>query len=116
MFLPNTTGLLTSYTAGTDKFGQAIYDGEAAVVPCAIVKLEPTVQKTPIRSTGSASRGEADELIEPAMILFPSSVQITEGDKFVILGVSLRCISVQPRISIAGNLDHYECTFEAWSQ
>ena len=55
MFTANTTGLLTHYT-GTDKFGQSLYEAPGTVVPCAVVKLQPIIQKTPIRSTASASR------------------------------------------------------------
>ena len=113
MFTANTTGLLTHYT-GTDKFGQSLYEAPGTVVPCAVVKLQPIIQKTPIRSTASASRGEADELVEPATILFPSFVAISHLDKFAIIGSYLRCISVQPRIGMNGTIDHYECQFEVW--
>lgn len=112
MFVPNTTGLLAKFQ-GTDKFGQSVYAAQPLTVGCAVVKLNPVVQKTPIRSTGSASRGMADELVEPAVILFPASVPVGELDKLVIQGSTLRCIAVQPRVSIAGTVDHFECTFEA---
>jgi len=114
VFVPNTTGILTLFI-GHDKYGQEVYAASGVKAACGIVKLEPIVQKTPIRSTGSASRGEADELVEPAMILFPANSPINVLSKFQILGATLRCISVQPRINIGGEVDHLECTFEAGS-
>jgi len=113
MFSPNTSGLLTRRT-GTDKFGQPIYAAQGATVGCAVANLEPKIQQTPIRSTASASRGEADEIVVAAVILFPSTVQITELDKFSIFGSYLRCTAVAPRVGVYGGVDHYECEFEIW--
>lgn len=112
MFAPNTTGLL--FAAGaTDKFGQNTFQSTGVSVACAVVKLDPTVEKTPIRSTGSASRGEADELVDPAIVLFPPESTIKLLDELLIYGSRLRCIEVSPQISVAGVIDHYECSFEA---
>lgn len=112
MFTPNTIVLL--FKAGaTDKFGQNTYPAIGVTVVCAITKLDPKIQKTPVRSVESASRGEADDIVETATILFDPSIGIQPLDKVQAYGYSLRCIRASPQISTTGTLDFYECAFEA---
>jgi hypothetical protein len=112
MFQPNVTALWFA-AGGTDKFGQNSYPAQGVSVPCAVTKLDPQIKKTPIRSVESASRGEADELVEVATLLFPTSVSVKPLDKVIAFGYTLRCIRATPMISVAGEIDFYECAFEA---
>jgi hypothetical protein len=113
MFRPNTKGWLerrSGYTIdGVPNFT------EPKEVPCAIVHLIPTEEKTSVRTDSSASRGAAEEVVGNRMkILFPVSVKPAAGDRFVIYGAAMRLISIEPRIAVNGRLDHYEAQAEMW--
>ena len=112
MFSPNTTVFL--FKAGqTDKFGQNTYPSVGASVACAIVKLDPKIQKTPVRSVESASRGEADDIVEVATILFAPALNVQPLDEVLAFDYRMRCIRSSPMISTTGTIDFYECAFEA---
>lgn len=113
MFIPNTQGLLSSQ-AGTNLYGEPDFL-EPRTVPCGVVKLNRIVQKTSVRADSSGSRGNSDEFVSQAKILFLPSSEVRTGDKFEIHGMMLRAIKVHPRISISGILEHYEVDFEAWT-
>ena len=113
MLLPNNKGQLSKRVGYTGQ-GEARF-GAPVMVPCAVVKLIHEIKKTPIRTDASASRGRADEGVSSSVILFPATSGVTVGDRFAIAGLDLRCSGSQPRYDALGTLDHYECTFEAWS-
>jgi hypothetical protein len=115
MFIPNNFGYWTKFL-GTDKFGSPIYSANTIKVGCGVVELDVTVKKTPVRSDASASKGNVDEDVVAATILFPANVPINEEDKFSIAGRYLRVMMVEPRWGMDGALDHYECDFEEWEQ
>lgn len=106
MFLPNTYGML-SRKNGTNIFAEQIF-GSPVKTPCAVVHLQETQVKSPIRADSSASRGNAEELTEMAKILFPRNIVLHVGDKFTILGFSLEVAKIEPRNDVLGKLDHYE--------
>jgi hypothetical protein len=115
MFIPNNKGRLFK-RAGYNKFGEETFS-TAVEIPCSVVKLQGTLVKSPIRTDSSASRGNADEIISSAVILFPTYVtRPVIGDKFEIAEMTLRVLSVEPRYSTIGTLDHIECAFEALPQ
>ncbi len=69
-------------------------------------------EPTSVRSDSSASRGNAQELVMTnAKILFPAHVRIAIGDRFEIQSYDLGLVGREPRISVAGELDHLECLF-----
>lgn len=110
MFRPNTTGVLTR-RLGRNVFGEATFRAPITV-PCGVVTDLGQIQKTPVRSDSSASRGAGEEAVAVAKILFPSSVTIGADDTFEIAGLKLRVIGVQRRISVTGALDHLEVDFD----
>lgn len=112
MFRPNITAQLYA-GQGLTKYGQRSYPDTPVNVPCAVIKLAPTVKKSAIRTTETASRSAADELLDPAVLLFPPTATINAGDKVVVFGNTLICIGVAPMITIDGRLDFYQCQFEA---
>lgn len=96
-----------------DKYGQYSYASTPVTVQCAIVKLFPTVKKSAIRTTETASRSEADETLDPAVLLFLPNVGIGILDKVIAYGNTLVCKTVSPQFSVFGDIDHYLCEFEA---
>jgi hypothetical protein len=109
MFLPNNRGQLFR-RMGNNLHGETQF-ASPQTVDCGVVRLMPKVETTSVRVDSSASRGMAEETTAKAKILFPAYVRIGQDDRFDIAGISLRCITVEPRYAIAGHLDHYECDF-----
>lgn len=114
MFIPNTIGSLARFTGftldGMPNFATAVD------VKCAVVRLAEADQKTSVRTDSSASRGSGEEtVVKNGKILFPVSVNPNAGDKFTIYTVSMRIMSVEPRIAVTGKQDHWECVLEFWS-
>jgi hypothetical protein len=114
MFIPNTFGYL-SRSLGPDKFAQDSY-GPRRSVACAVVHLKDVKQKTSVRTDTSASRSHAEETVMTGKVLFPTSVAIAKGDKFEILGRTLRVIQIEPRNDVLGRHDHNEVDFEVWTR
>ncbi|SER25963.1 hypothetical protein SAMN05216548_1148 [Faunimonas pinastri] len=112
MFIPNNTGRLSRKIGMTIKAEARFSIPET--VDCGVVSLANTDQKTSVRSDSSASRGSAQETVSDAKILFPATVTIIAGDRFEIAGFTLKVITVQPRYSVLGILDHYEVDFAHW--
>lgn len=113
MFRPNTTCIITE-TQGYSVHGEPAF-GIAQTVPCGIVRLDLTSQKTSVRTDSSASRGNAEEEVSRSVLLFPATVTPKLGSKVEIMGITLRIMAVQPRLTVRGGLDHYQCTLEAWT-
>lgn len=113
MFIPNNTGLLAR-NLGFNRYGEPSF-GEAKTVECGVVHLGRVDQKTSVRTDSSATRGNADETLFNAKILFPSYVVVSAGDRFVINGQKLRVTAIEPRYSVYGSLDHYEVDFDRWA-
>lgn len=109
MMIPNTFGLLSPRQT-QDIYSQYTY-GRPVRVPCAIVEIKASVMKTSVRVDQSASRGNEEEQTVVATILFPKTVKIREDDKFQIANTTMRVMSIEPRFSVAGNLDHFEVSF-----
>jgi hypothetical protein len=114
MMIPNTTGLLARQT-GKDIYAQSSY-AAPVVVPCAVVNLNTKVVKTPVRADSSATRGNAEEEVSVSKILFPKTVALTEGDKFIISGVNLRIIGIRQQNNVLGQLDHFEVDLGMWQR
>jgi hypothetical protein len=112
VFIPNTQGKL-SVLKGFNLFGEPDFD-RGETVPCAVVKLIGIADKTSVRTDSSASRGNAEETLTEARILFPANVEVSSGDRFEINGFTLRVQSVHPRYNITGKLDHFDVALEKW--
>lgn len=110
MFIPNTFGLLARRT--TRNIHSEWSYGVAKRVPCAIVHLTKGAEKTTVRADSSASRGNAEESVAAAKILFPTSVNIQVNDRFEIKGVYLRVVKIEPRNDVLGRHDHNEIDLE----
>ena len=115
MFLPNTYGVLFSKT-GRNRHGEPVF-AEGKPVECAVVRLSRVQQPTSVRADSSASRGNASELaMSAAKILFPVSVTVAIGDRFKIASYDLVVTAREPRLSVTGDLDHYECDFGLYAE
>lgn len=110
MFSPNQTGMLYRQAA-RDVHGRVAF-GAAYDCPFAVVNMLVSGQKTSVRADSSASRGAADEIAaQRAKILLPAYADPVIGDKFNFR-LDFRIISVHPRYSVSGALDHWECDLE----
>ena len=113
-FFPNTFGNMRRLT-GLNIHGEPSF-GPVKQVECSVVKLIMDARKTTVRADSSASRGNAEETVIVAKILFMPTAAPLIGDYFRIRNMPLRCILVHPRINVLGTLDHHECDFEHWDE
>ena len=111
MFVPNNTCSLYGATATMDIRGERTYLPVKLGVPCAVISLNLKIDKTSVRADSSGSRGRAEEDQGDAMLLFPASVEIQRNDIVACDGETLEAISIMPRRSVLGRLDHYEVIF-----
>lgn len=114
-FIPNNTGTLRR-SRGTNIYGEHNDLGPPELVPCGIVKLLGSYEKTSVRADSTASRGTAVEEVILSKILFLPSQAPRIDDQFEVAGLVLKCVGVHPRYSILGKLDHHECDFDRWPQ
>lgn len=91
----------------TDLYGQPSY-GASSEAMCAVVKLDVSAMKTSVRTDSSASRGNAEERVSVGRLLFPATQQIAIGDLVNLMGYTVEIMSVQPRLTVFGALDHFE--------
>lgn len=110
MFSPNAVGMLYK-RAGYDKWGQPVVV-EPVECPYAQVNFKREADKTTVRADSSASRGQADEVVSRARILIARFITPEIGDEFEADGNRYRIISVFPRKTVFGRLDHWECDLE----
>lgn len=113
MFIPNQTGQL-SRQLSRNAYGEPVFLPSQPVA-CGVVRLVRLDQKTSVRSDSSASRGNANEYVADAVVLFPATVDPRIGDRFEFQGMTLRITTRHPRIAVSGKLDHYECGLEVWA-
>lgn len=107
MFRPNNTGILRRFVS-YDVYGTEIYASPTSV-PCGVVRLVVTSEKTSVRTDSSGSGSSAEETLITSKILFRPTVSPKREDLFEIAGSTLRIIGVHPRFSVLGDLDHFEC-------
>lgn len=112
MFIPNTTGKLYRRT-GKDMHSEPTF-AAARTVLCAIVHLNKATEKTAVRADQTASRGNAEQFVSAAKLLFPANVVPVINDKFEIRGFTLRVIKVEPRLAVTGKHDHNEVDLAIW--
>lgn len=115
MFRPNQMGELYRFT-GRDIYARATYS-DSIQCPFAVIRLPHLAQKTDKRADSSASRGSADEIIlKHGRILVPKFVTLLIDDVFAYRGQRYLVAGVEPRVSVAGELDHFEVNLEALPQ
>lgn len=107
MFVPNQTCSHIAKSGLRTRHGEPIFL-DAVTVPCAVVRLEPSVQHTSVRADSSGSRANAEEVATNATILFPAYVTVQNDDVIEIAGYRLEVKTVHPRFHVTGILDHYE--------
>lgn len=101
---------------GFDIHGRQKFDDP---IPCPFspVNLALESDKTSVRSDSSGSRGSADRsAVEEGQILLPKTVSVKNGDVFSFGGVSYKVMSVHPRYSVCGQLDHHDCKLELFQE
>jgi len=114
MFLPNTDCWITAQTLEADIYGRRI-EGARRHERCGVVKLLVENGKTSVRADSSASRGNADEYVADAVLLFPATSQVQYGEKVEIAGFELKVSGVFPRFTVQGVLDHYQVELMTWA-
>lgn len=107
MFFPNTRADLYRRTKKVNNFGRAVYEPRKSV-PCAVVHMNVSAQKSSVRADTSASRGQAEQMQGDARILVPIYVDVKEGDVFQKDHIWIEVIEVEPRRNVLGQLDHYQ--------
>lgn len=110
MFRPNTTAKLYRRSAQLDLYGEQSFDTPVNV-KCAVVTFEPKVSKSSVRVDSSGSHGRAEEEVTEAVLLFLPTELIAQGDIVEIDGKQIEAISIFPRRSTSGKLDHLEVSF-----
>jgi hypothetical protein len=112
MILP-TLEVTIRRTVGHDLYGQPKWSIpiKEMVAP---VRLERSTRNTTVRTDSGATHGHAYETESKAKLLFQSSSSVTRGDRIEVLGNRLRVMSVHPRFTVAGKLDHFEVELETW--
>lgn len=112
MFIPNQIALY-SYKTGDNKFGEPTFSSNTSV-QCAVVHFGAGYGKTSVRTDSSASRGNAEEQKIAAKILIASAIVPAPGHRLIIIGRTLRALTIEPRYAVTGKLDHYEVDYEVW--
>lgn len=114
MFIPTIPTSLTKMDGGFDAEGNRVA-GESKTFKAALVKLKEAIKKSPQDSDGSASQSSTDERLVVAVVLIPTSISPSMGDKVEIANLELRLESVWPQFNTAGVQDHWECEASAWT-
>src|SRR4051794_22907410 len=91
-----------------DVFGQTTLTVGVPAL-CAVVKFDVGAQKTSVRTDSSASRGNAEEIMADARILLPPLFKPSIGTIVELHGYRIEVKSVHPRLTVFGQLDHYQC-------
>jgi len=105
---------VTSMNAGYDVHGQPLA-GARVQTKCAPVRLMSGTEKTSVRADSSASRGNADEVVSDARLLFMTSAVINFGDKLEVAGTTLKVAGIFPRHDVNGVLDHLQVDANIWA-
>ena len=95
-----------------DLYGQ---EQKSAPVPewCQVVKLEPRVQHSTVRTDSSATRGRAMEDRADAVLLIRPNSSAEIEDFITVNKVKLRVMEKRARFTVTGILDHYQITCES---
>ena len=107
MFKPNNLCRVKRATGTRSGRGVATYSDPVSVA-CSVVHLNPRVQKTSVRADSSATRGNAEERVSDARLLFPITFKPKEADKIEFAGHVLEVTGVEPAYTALGRLDHYQ--------
>lgn len=109
MFTPNFQGTFQK-VAGRNLDGEETYS-DPVPLALSVVRLAAKSEKTSVRSDSSASRGQADQLTADAVILTKNEA-VAVDDIIEIMGQKLRVVGHHPRLTVFGQLDHYEIALE----
>lgn len=112
MFRPNTF-CFVSKRVGFDEWGREKYTDKKRL-PCSVVRLRATREKTSVRADSSASRGRGMEIVSDSVVLLPPHFKVEIGDHLEIMGLHLEVETFQPRLNIMGRHDHNEVGLCAW--
>lgn len=114
MFRPNQKCSVRA-TDAFDAYGQPV-PGLKKKEDCAVVTYRVFNKKTSVRADSSASKGSALEL-EADLIILLSPKTVAKIDSIVeVLGNRFRISYIEPRLDIAGRIDHYQCGGTYWNE
>ena len=113
MFIPNLDCTIRK-KGKPDLYGQA-KPGAETPERCAVVKQRNESAHTTVRADSGASRAHADEFVMNNRILLRASTVADIDDQLNLLGFHIRIKSMQPRLNVMGQLDHYEVEGEVWA-
>jgi hypothetical protein len=116
-FLPNLNCTVTKLGPEPDLYGQSQL-GKPTPAKCGVIKLDLMAMQTSVRADSSASRGNADEKTVVGRLLFPANTDVGLGDKVVVenVNVGLEVLSVFPRHTVHGKLDHHQVDVGVWPE
>lgn len=112
MFIANVDCTIAPH-AGNDVYGKPKH-GAPVKARCAMVKMAYDEKKTSVRADSSASRGNAEEIVADARLLFIKTTVIQMDDLVTVAGYQLRVIGVFPRYTVQGRLDHWQVDCSIW--
>lgn len=114
MFKPNQLCIVHLASNQTDVFGMPT-PGIKVKERCSVVKMKISNIKSAVRADTSASRGNAQEIESDTVILLARTTRAGIDDNIEIHGNQFRIMSIHPRFTVVGDLDHYEvgCTYWA---
>lgn len=111
MFVANRTAILRRKTTQYDAYGQALYEDPISI-RFALVRFDTKVEDTTVRADSSATRGNVKEYVATGRILVEKRHKPNYGDLIAFDGKVFRVKEREPRYSVLGKLDHYECDLE----
>lgn len=96
-----------------DVYGQPVYESPIST-RCEVVRLKASKENTSTRTDGSASGGNAQEIVADAELLFPVRARVKIGDRLEIVGGSYEVIEIHPRFAVTGVHEHDEVKANIW--
>jgi hypothetical protein len=112
VFTPNQWCTITP-PSGRNLYGEDI-DGKPVREGCAIVQLLSKAQATNSRAQLAGSQTHAEDLVITGKIKLAAKTIARLGDKLTAAGTELRVISITPKFTTFGELDHFDVEGTPW--
>jgi hypothetical protein len=112
MFTPNQSCWITPPT-GRNLYGEDI-DGTPVQERCAVVQLLSRAQATNSRAQLAGSQTHGEDLVITGKIKLTAKTTARLGDKLLAVDTALRIVSITPKFTTSGVLDHYDVEGTPW--
>lgn len=115
---PRTPCFILKHVDGYDRFGKPNNTYKRIASKCAIIHLYDETEKTSVRADSSASRGNAEETVADARLLFKPDVAMVKGDLVEIPmpgdSITIRVTRIFRRIDVGGKPHHLDVEGSLW--